>query len=675
MVTFTIFSWDWKPETEMKKNISIEFSLPFLSLACRSLGLLMLEAASTGLCVWFILHHAILPRYIAQNIIRPHGREILLLSMFAPSILVGLSGILYLGIRRYSGAVRLSGVANRLAPLAVAAFIPLLFDWRPWGGQELTFLSMTLLAGLAGQKLIQVSAASPALFPGFNFGSRLNFMSQGIFRRLPLIMIVASVIAYAIYFSYVTIIHHHNILSTSFDLGLEDNILWNLVHGAPIFKNSPMSGPNGSQLGYHATFFAYVIAPVYALVQRPETLLVIQSLFIGATAIPLFLFAARHVRTVFALILALGYLLYPPLHGSNLYDFHYVIFGPFFLCLTLCLLETRRDRWAILSILLTLSIREDVAPGLCIMGGYLLLTGRRPKAGLVVTLVGLLYFIGIKFLVMPHFAGHEAFTYMYQGLLPSGEKGFLGILKTVFGNPAYLITNLMDFTKLVYILQLMVPLLFLPLRRPIGLLFMIPGFFFTLLSTGYLPLTQISFQYTAHWTVYLFIATVLNLAWLGQSSSASDHGGPLRQKAWLIALVFSMLACSHQYGAVIQRNTAWGGFGPYHFKTTPEDQKRYQALYELIPLVPPRAKIAGSETVVPHISGRPDAYTLRIGIFDAEWILFMMTPAWPAEQNPVKDVLKRGEFGVVKISKPFALLKRGYEISGNADLLERMERP
>jgi hypothetical protein len=43
---------------------------------------------------------------------------------------------------------------------------------------------------------------------------------------------------------------------------------------------------------------------------------------------------------------AVCYLLYPPLHGANLYDFHYLTFAPFFLWLTLWALDARRDRLA-----------------------------------------------------------------------------------------------------------------------------------------------------------------------------------------------------------------------------------------------------------------------------------------------------------------------------------------
>ncbi len=77
---------------------------------------------------------------------------------------------------------------------------------------------------------------------------------------------------------------------------------------------------------------------------------------------------------------------------------------------------------------------------------------------------------------------------------------------TVIGNPVFMLTSLLEPEKFLYLVQLGAPLCFFPWRRPVGYLVSIPGFFFTLLGTKYLPLVQISFQYTAHWTAFLFIA-------------------------------------------------------------------------------------------------------------------------------------------------------------------------
>jgi len=281
---------------------------------------------------------------------------------------------------------------------------------------------------------------------------------------------------------------------------------------------------------------------------------------------------------------------------------------------------------------------------------------------------------------MPLAGGEERdmFLLMYRGLVPPGGTSFAGVLATVAGNPGHAISALLERDKLVYLLQLLAPLAFLPLLRPIGLLFLAPGAVFTLLATGYAPLVQISFQYTAHWTAFVFVAAVLSLAAVARPRFAGDGSGEVRRRAWLGAVIAATLVCSHQYGAVLQRDTARGGFARYQFGASDADRARRAALHELIALVPPRASIVATERLVPQVSGRPDAYTLRVGVFDAEYALFPVDPALliaAAERPRVADLLERGEFGIVAVREPFALARRGHPPGGNAGVLERLTRP
>ena len=134
------------------------------------------------------------------------------------------------------------------------------------------------------------------------------------------------------------------------------------------------------------------------------------------------------------------------MHGSNLYDFHYLPFAPLFLWTTLALLEARRDRWAAVAIVLTLANREDMSALLVIIGVYLLLTGERPRAGLIVAAVGAVYFVVVKLMLMPHFLGGcDRVRPPVQGSAsPRARQGFGGVLKTVFGNPGYTTTTLLE---------------------------------------------------------------------------------------------------------------------------------------------------------------------------------------------------------------------------------------
>jgi uncharacterized membrane protein len=278
----------------------------------------------------------------------------------------------------------------------------------------------------------------------------------------------------------------------------------------------------------------------------------------------------------------------------------------------------------------------------------------------------------MKLVIMPRALQTSSFIWIYRDLIPQGEETFGGVLKTVIANPGYTLHTLLERDKLVYVLQLFVPLVFLPLRRPIGLLCVLPGFFFTLLATGYAPLIQTSFQYTANWTPYLFLAIVMNLAWVSRPRSPDDTAAPARRKAWLVAMAAATLICTYQFGAVLQQNTVRGGFGPYNFKTTKEDLVRRKALKAMIDKVPKDAKICASELLVPHVSNRADAYTLRFGIYDAEYLLVWI-PLTGGERTAAGNVLRDNSFGVVDYFEGFVLMKRGHDTKRNLELLKQFE--
>jgi uncharacterized membrane protein len=659
--------------------------LPPLTLAARGLGLLFAEGLSWGFGVWAVLSRPVLLGYVGANDIEPRGRRILLEDMAGAAFAGCTLAIAYLlvsvKVRRRSfadGARRISDVGWRLAPTMLVGVVPLLLQWQLWPGRELAFLVLASVFGLGLQGLTRAALSVPPLlghWAGFPRAAivRVAAAFPRLFERAPFALVGLGGAGYAALFGWATVVSHWNLRTASLDLGLEENLVWNALHGArPLFKSSPLGGPTASHFGYHATFISYPLALVYAIAQRAETLLVIQAVMVGAAAIPLFLYARRHLGPWAGCLLAYVYLLYPPVHGANLYDFHYLPVGVFFLWLSLYAMAARRPILSVVAVLLTLSIREDVAAGLAVVGAYLLLTGERPGAGLAAALLGASYFVVMKLVVMPRaMHGDSSFVWIYRDLLPKGENTFGGVLKTAIANPAYTLNTLLERDKLAYLLQLLAPLAFLPLRRPIGLLCCALGFFFTLLSTGYAPLIQTSFQYTADWTPYLFMAMVGNLEWVGRPRTEGDRLGPVRRRAWLVALSAATLVCSNQFGAVFQRNTIRGGFGQYVFGTSEMDRSRRKAVRELLAQVPPRAKIVASEMLVAQVSNRPDAYTLRFGLYDADYLLFPLPMGGQELQNAL-TAFQGGAFGVVDVREPFVLAKRGAGTEQNAAVMARL---
>jgi uncharacterized membrane protein len=182
-----------------------------------------------------------------------------------------------------------------------------------------------------------------------------------------------------------------------------------------------------------------------------------------------------------AAVVALAYLLYPPTHGANLYDFHYQPFGPFFIFTTLICLERGWWKRAALLVLLTLSLREDMSLMLVVVGAYLMVTRQRVFAGFVVASGCATVFVVQKMIIMPMLLdGQSAYVHQYKDLIAPGDSGFGGVLKTVISNPAFTLGSLLKMDKTIFVLHIFAPLVLLPLRRAVGWLFCAPGIFFCL---------------------------------------------------------------------------------------------------------------------------------------------------------------------------------------------------
>lgn len=653
--------------------------LPPLTRAVRSLGFLTAEGASLGLAGWFLRVSDRLPAYVSSNALPPHARKYVVGDIGAGSMLLALAGLVGILWKRLGGLPAVERISRRLSPLILIAPVPLFFHWQLWyQGRELTFLAMAAVFLLSLQALMRVSLEAGPILPERLRERIVPPVSRALARArsqrwLPFTIVVLGWLGYAIYFSVITLQNHFKLQTMGWDLGIENNLVWNAAHfNRPLFKTSIIGGPESTHLGFHETYISYLMGIFYRLWPKPQAMLVYHSAMIGAGALPLFAFARRHVGDWTACLLSLLYLMYAPLQGSNLYDFHYLPFAPFFIWWCLWALESRRNVMATVAVILTLANREDMSALVIVLGLYLLMTGERPKAGLLVACVGAVYFVVVKLILMPHFLnGYPAYINQYEGLLPEGDTGFGGVLKTVFGNPAFTMTNLLEHDKLVYLLQIMVPLVFLPWRRPVGLLCSVPGFFFTMLATHYPPLIQISFQYTAYWTTFLFMAVVANLSWVQRNEAAGVVTFANSRRAWLVAMTAGVIITSYQFGIVLQRNTAWGGFSPFHVGVTDADRVRHADLYSLLAKIPDDASAAASESIVAHISSRKNAYSLRVAYNDADYILARL-PSGGDDRNTLLRALRTGRYGVLASKGDFVLFKRGLPASTAQPYIRQM---
>ncbi len=636
-----------------------------MAIILRSLVLLATAGASFAVFVQE-LHGSWLEPYISANTLTLPNRERLIVGMVIGAVVALVAGI----VVRWEDA-KLRRLAHHLAPCILLGFLPPLFSRSAWPSPLNVGLVIAALV-LLGERLFRMafSDAEEALHatatvlpstPG-RFGQPATLVGRGLTdasvplfsarvrRWLPPLIVVTAAVGYAVYMSVFTLYQHGRFQTFGYDLGQYDNIFWSTLHGHPM-RDAPLNfNKNWEQLRGHAELSIFFFLPIYAIKPGAATLLVIQSCMLGLGAIPLYRFAARRLPRSYAAAIAVVYLFYPPMHGLQFYDFHFQPVASTFVLLVIDFVDERRYWLCAIAFIIALGCREDVSVGLAILGAFLALSGHRVRAGLIMAVSATVYFVVMRFVIMPSF-GTWFFEGLYKDLAPQGAPGFGGIIATLISNPIFTFMSLLQAEKLRYALQILAPLAFLPLRRSYLMVSIIPGSIFTLLTTQYGPTIDIGFQYSGHFIPYLFAASVLGIA-----SYGAEGKGLTRRRAALAALIMGTVLCGVFWGAIPPRQSMHGGFNTLTMRApTAADRQKHKDLLQLNAMIPPTASVAMSEAEMPHVS-RLDMRSLR-DTTDADYILYGIGSGGAGASN-AERVLAAGEFEKIAERPGLALLKR-----------------
>jgi uncharacterized membrane protein len=622
-----------------------------------------------ALSAWaqFSIKSAWVPDFLMNNVRGVAERKLMLVLLVAGLVGGGGAGIgLLTWLRKRNREADLERWLWFLVPGLMLPCLPALFRAKPWQNRHDALLPIVILLSLLFEALMLLSLRSiPAAAREF-WRQTTEQVPAAVKRHGPLVVVLAASLGYAVFFSFCLLRWHYKLRTGNFDLSINNNLMYGGLYGD--FLKSTVAFPDNpaKYLAAHAKFGHYLFLPIYALVPRPETLLIIQSVLIGGSAVPLFLFARRHLGGWIAAAVALAYLSYYPMHGATFSEFQNVPIAALFVFGVVWAADAKRWVWMGVLTAIALLMREDIPIGLSIIGLFLVASGYRPTAGLVLASVSTSYFLLVRFYVMDE-AGDWWFPTMYKELWADGEKGFRSVIKTLLTNPLFVISKLAIEKKIIYVAHLLTPLAFLPLRRWYLWLSLIPGVLLTLLVTNYDPPIQFSFHYTMHWAPYLFMAAVLALVAIGKSPDL----GPQRQRAALFAFCGASAVLSFNYGAFAMRESSFkGGFHKVEFTYSETEDKRYHQLIELIKDIPKDATVAATEKVGPHLSSRRVMHTMRTGPHGAEWIVASSRELKLSKTKvSLRAVLDKNEYGVIKRSGDFAVFKKGAPTDGNAKLI------
>ncbi len=621
---------------------------------------------AAALAFWAMRHRAALADFLFQNALPPESRRGLLLLLFLASAAGTIAWLTagWLAQRRGDAAGRAPTLLARgLAALTVLPFAPVLAI--PEIETQHPFLGLGLSAAMAGLAFWIVRDIGQVVADAAQAGGRPQRLSP----RAGLIAAGCFALIYAVLLATVTVLRHNSFMTHAFDLGIHDQALYNILHSG--YMRTTLYGPYAiDYLGDHFSPILFLLAPVYALFQDARTLLVLQSVFLAAGAVPVYLLAHEKTRNVLlGLALALSYLLYPALHGVNLRDFHQIALICAPLLAAFYLLERGRTVPFLIALGLALMVKEEAALTVAAVGAYIFLGKRRYRLGAGVMAAGLAYFAFAVGWAMPHLGGRPQIDTRFGGYIAAGAGGAAGVAWTLLTNPLFTALWILgNPQKLIFLLQIFLPVCFLPVLAPaVTWIPALPALAILLLTSAHTQY-DITYHYAAH-----LIPSVFYLAALGMGRVTARPAGRAATQSLKMALAAGLLvaplAVNYLYGPLINKNG---------IRLTMPD--RHDAVVAgFVAQIPAEASVSALSDIVTHLTARRTAY-LFPDVADAEYLLLDGDPRanfWPheglkARDRALRDMiphLRSGEFGLIRMEDGVLLLKRGADPSRNEEAL------
>ena len=387
-------------------------------------------------------------------------------------------------------------VLRWITPLCIAAFAV---------GINLTAVSFSrpyfslVMSGIAVAAVLMIKGIFPE--------AELKLLKG---KRLYILVLALTVIMMAIT-AFTAIARHLCYSSSTFDLGIfaqmYEYMSYNLTLNTTLERNVLLS-----HFAVHFSPIYYLLLPFYLLFPSVEFLLTAQAAVCFSGIIPLLLLCRRwrYSETV-TLGISLIFLLFPAFSGGLFYDFHENAFLVPLLLWLLYFLEKDHAIGIAVCALLTLCVKEDAGLYVVFVGLYALLDKKYSRINSVMLLViGISGFIGVTSLV--NSVGEGIKVSRYSNFLTAGQDSLTDVVKNVIKNPAFFFSRLLNEDKLLFLVQMLLPLMLLPMKtRKLSNLLLVAPLVLVNLASDYAYQADIHYQYVFGTGVLLVFLCAKNI--------------------------------------------------------------------------------------------------------------------------------------------------------------------
>ncbi|MFM9070598.1 MAG: DUF2079 domain-containing protein, partial [Acidimicrobiaceae bacterium] len=245
---------------------------------------------------------------------------------------------------------------------------------------------------------------------------------------------------------------HRGLNTSAYDFGLYDQGIWLLSR----FESPFVTLMGRNLFGDHTSFILILLVPFYWFIGSSSFLFIVQSMAIAAGAIPVFLYTRRRLESeIAASVFALVYLIHPATVWIGIENFHPDSFLGLFIGVALFASLEQRWRLLFVALVLSLSVKEDVALVIIPLGIWLAIRKSR-KVGLTTAGVSLWYMILAIFGIQK---GINGVPFRNSWRIPFG--GIRGLLKTSLSEPTKFVAHLLSESRPFYLLQMTLPFAFI----------------------------------------------------------------------------------------------------------------------------------------------------------------------------------------------------------------------
>jgi uncharacterized membrane protein len=321
---------------------------------------------------------------------------------------------------------------------------------------------------------------------------------------MPLRVTVGLVAAYVYVFGTLTWRQQTHFATFGFDMGIYDQGIWLLSR----FQEPFVTVRGLNYFGHHLNPVTLLFVPAYWLGAGPHFLYAVETIWIAAGAIPVYLLARDRLgEPWFGTALAGCYLLYPSLEWMNWWHFHpdTLAITPLLFAWWFATVGRWRGFW--IAVVFALAAKEDAALAVFVLGLVVAWRYRR-RTGLVAAGIGAAWFVMATRFAIPRANGGLA--PLYADLFPGYGDSVFEIMRNMVLHPDRLwrsATSTGPTGAVSYYWKLLAPVAMLPLLGLPLLLVAAPQALVNVVS-GHSPTHDIRYHYSAIVAAGVFLATI-----------------------------------------------------------------------------------------------------------------------------------------------------------------------